>query len=100
MPHNLIIIIIIQEFKIRSCSLNYELLFRHIPETQINIQTQIQKNFILALGTNDFYLEVLLRLPLCRRNAPNNRQNDKFLETCFFANNLVVDNSLQYFNKN
>ena len=31
-----------------------ELLFRHIFETQIHIQTQIRKTFILALTTNDF----------------------------------------------
>ena len=31
-----------------------ELLFRHIFETQIHIQTQIRKTFILALATNDF----------------------------------------------
>ena len=33
---------------------NYELLFRHIFETQIHIQTQIRKTFTLALATNDF----------------------------------------------
>ena len=33
---------------------NNELLFRHIFETQIHIQTQIRKTFILALATNDF----------------------------------------------
>ena len=32
----------------------YELLFRHIFETQIHIQTQIRKNFILSLVTKDF----------------------------------------------
>ena len=32
----------------------YELLFRHIFETQIHIQTQIRKTFILALANNDF----------------------------------------------
>ena len=32
-----------------------ELLFRHIFDTQIHIQTQIQKTFILALATNDFH---------------------------------------------
>ena len=37
--------------KTRSC---YELLFRHIFETQIRIQTQIRKTFILALASNDF----------------------------------------------
>ena len=31
----------------------YELLFRHILETHIHIQTQIRKNFILSLATND-----------------------------------------------
>ena len=31
-----------------------ELLFRHIFETQIHIQTQIWKTFILALATHDF----------------------------------------------
>ena len=31
-----------------------ELLFRHVFETQIHIQTQIWKTFILALATNDF----------------------------------------------
>ena len=31
-----------------------ELLFRHIFETQIDIQTQIRKNFILSLATNNF----------------------------------------------
>ena len=35
----------------RSCC---ELLFRHIFETQIRIQTQIRKTFILALVSNDF----------------------------------------------
>ena len=33
---------------------NYELLSRHTLETQIHIQTQIQKNFILSLATKDF----------------------------------------------
>ena len=37
-----------------------ELLFRHIFETQIHIQTQIRKTFILALATNDF-LQMLLK---------------------------------------
>ena len=37
----------------------YELLFRHIFETQIHIQTQIRKTFILALATNDFVLMLL-----------------------------------------
>ena len=32
----------------------YELLFRHIFETQIHIQTQIRNTFILPLATNDF----------------------------------------------
>ena len=32
----------------------HELLFTHIIETQIHIQTQIRKTFILALATNDF----------------------------------------------
>ena len=45
-------------------------------------------------------LQVLLRLSLCRRNASNYRQNDKFLETCFFVNKLVVGNSFRYFNNN
>ena len=31
-----------------------ELLFGHIFETQIHIQTQIQKNIILAFADNDF----------------------------------------------
>ena len=31
-----------------------QLLFRHIFETQIHIQTQILKTFMLALATNDF----------------------------------------------
>ena len=43
-------------------------------------------------------LEVLLSLLLCRRKVPNYRQNDGLLETCFSVNNLVVDNSLRYFN--
>ena len=34
-------------------SIIHELLFRHIFETQIHIQTQIRKSFILALATND-----------------------------------------------
>ena len=33
----------------------HELLFRHIFETQIHIQTQIRKTFTLALATNDFF---------------------------------------------
>ena len=37
-----------------------ELLFRHIFETQIHIQTWIRKTFILALATNDF-LQMLLK---------------------------------------
>ena len=37
-----------------------ELLFRHIFETQIQIQTRIRKTFILALATNDF-LQMLLK---------------------------------------
>ena len=45
-------------------------------------------------------LEVLLSLSLCRRKAPNYQQNDEFLETCFCVNNLVVGNSLRYFNDN
>ena len=43
-------------------------------------------------------LEVLLSLSLCQRNAPNYRQNDALLETCFSDNNLIVGNSLRYFN--
>ena len=31
-----------------------ELLFRYIFETQIHIETQIRKTFVLALATNDF----------------------------------------------
>ena len=42
---------------------NYELLSRHTLETQIHIQTQIQKNFILSLATNDF-LWLLLKYRL------------------------------------
>ena len=42
---------------------NYELLSRHTLETQIHIQTQIQKNFILSLATNDF-LRLLLKYRL------------------------------------
>ena len=38
----------------------HELLFRYIFETQIHIQTQIPKIFILALATNDF-LQMLLK---------------------------------------
>ena len=45
-------------------------------------------------------LHVLPRLSLCWRNASNYRQNDKFLETCFFINKLVVGNSFRYFNNN
>ena len=45
-------------------------------------------------------LQVLLRLTKPRRNAPEYRQNDGFLETCLYVNNLLVDNSLQYFNNN
>ena len=30
-------------------------LFRHIFKTQIHIQTQIRKTFILVLATNDFF---------------------------------------------
>ena len=41
------------------CNLD-ELLFRHIFETQIHIQTRIRKTFILALATNDF-LQMLLK---------------------------------------
>ena len=36
------------------CGKNYEFLFRHIFETQIHIQAQILKTFILALETNEF----------------------------------------------
>ena len=43
-------------------------------------------------------LEVLPSLSLCRRNAPNYQQNDGRLETCFSGNNLIVGNSLRYFN--
>ena len=32
----------------------YELLFRHIFETKIHIETQSRKAFILAFATNDF----------------------------------------------
>ena len=42
-------------------------------------------------------LEVFMSLSLCWRNAPNYRQNDGLLETCFSVNNLIVGNSLQYF---
>ena len=45
-------------------------------------------------------LEVLLSLLLCRRKAPNYRKNDWLFETCFSVNNLVVGNSLRYFNNN
>ena len=38
----------------------YELLFRHIFETQIHIQTKIWESFILFLATNDF-LQLLLK---------------------------------------
>ena len=38
----------------------YELLFRHIFETQIHIQTKIWESFILLLATNDF-LQLLLK---------------------------------------
>ena len=38
---------------IKGTNFIYELLFRHIFETQIHVQTQIQKTFILALATND-----------------------------------------------
>ena len=43
-------------------------------------------------------LEVLLSLPLCLRNTPNYQQNGGLLETCFSVNNLIVGNSLRYFN--
>ena len=33
-------------------------------------------------------------------NDPNYRQNDEFLETCFFNYELVVGNSLRYFDDN
>ena len=46
------------------------------------------------------YLEVSLSLTWCRRNASNYRQNDKFLETCFFVNKLVGGNSFRYFINN
>ena len=43
----------------------HELLFRHTFETQIHIQTQIRKKFILALATNDFlYLLLKYRIEL------------------------------------
>ena len=45
-------------------------------------------------------LQVLRRLSLCWRKAPNDRQNDEFLKTCFFVNKSAVGNSVQYFNKN
>ena len=35
-------------------------------------------------------LEVLLRLSLCRRNAPNYCQNDGLLETSFSVKKLIV----------
>ena len=43
-------------------------------------------------------LKVLLSLSLFRRNAQNYRQNDRLLDTCFSFNNLIVGNSLRYFN--
>ena len=43
-------------------------------------------------------LEVLLILSLYRRNDPNYQQNDELLETCFSVNDLMVGNSLRYFN--
>ena len=43
-------------------------------------------------------LEVLLSLLLCWKNASNYRQNDGLLETCFPGNNLIVGDSLRYFN--
>ena len=36
--------------------INYELLLRHILETQIHIQTQILKSFILSLATSAFVI--------------------------------------------
>ena len=45
-------------------------------------------------------MQDLLRLSLCRRNAPNYQQNEEFLKTCFRVNKLVVGTSLQYFNNN
>ena len=45
-------------------------------------------------------LDVFMSLSLYRRNAPNYRQNDRLLETCFSVNNLIVGNSLRYFNAN
>ena len=45
-------------------------------------------------------LKVLLSLSLCRKSAPNYRQNEGLLETCFSVNNLVAGNSLRYFNNN
>ena len=45
-------------------------------------------------------LQVLLRLSLCRRNAPNYRQNNEFLEIFFLVNKLVVGKFLRYFNNN
>ena len=45
-------------------------------------------------------LQVLLRLSLCRRNAPNYRQNNEFLEIFFLVNKLDVGNFLRYFNNN
>ena len=45
-------------------------------------------------------LQVLLRLSLCRRNTPNYRQNNEFLEIFFLVNKLVVGNFLRYFNNN
>ena len=43
-------------------------------------------------------LEDLVSWPLCRRNASNYRQSDGLFETCFSVNDLIVGNSLRYFN--
>ena len=48
--------------------------------------------------TGSDILEVFISLSLCRRIAPNYRQNDGLLETYFSVNDLIVGNYLRYLN--
>ena len=64
---------------------NYELLSRHTLETQIHIQTQIQKNFILSLATNDFlWLLLKYRLELPATNLLKKKQVSKLQKFVIF----------------
>ena len=61
---------------LESSDINDELLFRHIFEIQIHIQTQIPKTFILSLTANDF-----LQLLKVSQRVKNNQFIEKKSKT-------------------